>query len=1338
MTRFTERLIMAGFGCSRGIAVADLDGDGRPDLLAQAERGSNELRWWRNEGRDGRRRAARGGRGEGAMKHMGLWLFRWTRASVVTTLVCAHAAIGQQAPEIPAAVMTEILGAPDDWQVSHIYSAADSYTVREEGGRPFLAIGAGAMTLTSATNLTADTEVTIRFRFVPTGGKASTFSIYAGHKRPADLSHNPMGLGLQVPAGAEQDFAYVNLSALPGDTYGLSAAYRVTPLPKSRESWPDMVRARVEQDAETVSSLSNRWLTVRYVMRKNRALVYLDGRMLREAKGIGVDPEGYFHVRLYPDTQLASVRVREAPPEDPRFEPVQIDHYLNAGLIKGDRVERHSLPGPGQPTAIEDVPFVFPEVDGRGNDHIAVNRSWARFGLVEGGHDGGEGDTARWRGALEIRPGRIQLRVPNRQYTHLHLIAAADGEPDTVPIVTAQFYRPSAGFPVNFETRVPLFTARSSKAQRLPVVLEKGGQGNLYLVTIPLEPEGLASVADLPYLEFELTKEVIIYRAFPDPCYYSMHQAGLPSGVHVYAVTLEKARVEVEFEPENFAHIWTAPEIPWYTVTLANRGDETEDVRLELATASLDGHDKTRRGEKVRLAAGGREELKLRLDLKRYGYHKVELRIADSRGVRTQTRSLAYLHPDTRERGGWEEGQGPIFGFWDWGGGHVTPGGIPRLEVMVKAGAESSNRPLVEGRYPKEELAYAGRHGMVTHFLAYQLHMIKEHLDGVEWDPAKPDEMRKAVIDALRKSPMATPKAVNKPELAVFFGEPLLGPVSYRSLPEFYGEPAYEMTPAELTAYSNYLAQITIAGSAIKQTWPHVKCLVPWGIPSFPIPFLRNSKEATAVMDGPALDLVLFERLPEMQLHQVTFPCTMWQLREEWKKTGKPWPNLITIEGHCTSPSMPGALTMQQEADHFVRGTFLLGAYGTTRFLGMPTPFACASHWGEQHYGGGMCERIPLLSPKIVYSAYATMTRQLNRMNFVKMIPTGSLSVFCCQYKHYITGELLHVLWTLRGTRPVTLDMSAGARVVVVDQMDNDTAIQERGGKARVTVGSSPSYVRGLTDDAVIALGEPDHSDSRPGALALALPGPGSGTWRISAERDEDYEKSHEEFVRRYPGKMSVTQVSAPKAKGDWAARGDGVAKRALAVHLEKQDVDPKVMPFYTTLIPAEPVTIEGKASHLGLWVRAASDWGRVVYCLRDAKGERRLSVGKTGEWNVDDVHCWSAFCFDGWRYLTFELPGNAPYDCYREMGTSFWGYYGEGDKIVDLPLQIEKIIVERRTHVIYGPEVFPADTDDVLLGALYAEYARPEDRTEEAVRLSRLRMPARGTSPVPPIPSGN
>jgi hypothetical protein len=67
---------------------------------------------------------------------------------------------------------------------------------------------------------------------------------------------------------------------------------------------------------------------------------------------------------------------------------------------------------------------------------------------------------------------------------------------------------------------------------------------------------------------------------------------------------------------------------------------------------------------------------------------------------------------------------------------------------------------------------------------------------------------------------------------------------------------------------------------------------------------------------------------------------------------------------------------------------------------------------------------------------------------------------------------------------------------------------------------------------------------------------------------------------------------------------------------------------------------------------------------------------------------------------------------------------------VVDLPLTLEKIIVERRTHVIHATEQLPAAPDDVLLGALLAEYETPADKTDEAVRLSRLRMPLPATAP--------
>jgi hypothetical protein len=164
-------------------------------------------------------------------------------------------------------------------------------------------------------------------------------------------------------------------------------------------------------------------------------------------------------------------------------------------------------------------------------------------------------------------------------------------------------------------------------------------------------------------------------------------------------------------------------------------------------------------------------------------------------------------------------------------------------------------------------------------------------------------------------------------------------------------------------------------------------------------------------------------------------------------------------------------------------------------------------------------------------------------------------------------------------------------------------------------------------------------------------------------------------------------------------------------------------MPWYNILTPKKPVVLKGAPAALGLWIKGGSDWGRVIYTLRDSKGERWTSIGTQDQYNCDDVHSWSAFNFDGWRYLRFELPGHTGYDSFRKHGTTWWRSDG-GDGIVDLPLTLENIIVEQRSHILYVNDVQPTASNRVDLGKLYVEYADPADATAEVVRVSKLRMP--------------
>src|SRR5262249_41125236 len=154
--------------------------------------------------------------------------------------------------------------------------------------------------------------------------------------------------------------------------------------------------------------------------------------------------------------------------------------------------------------------------------------------------------------------------------------------------------------------------------------------------------------------------------------------------------------------------------------------------------------------------------------------------------------------------------------------------GIPRLKLMAAAGLESAMISFTQ--LPPEEQKFLESIGARTFFLAYQLSMNKDTLGGKEWDPKKPAAMQEALIKWLKSRPMATTSKITQPELAVFFAEPIIGPVSYMSQPEHYGEAPHQLTEAERAAFKNYLDQFIIAASAIKKEWPHARCLMPWGL----------------------------------------------------------------------------------------------------------------------------------------------------------------------------------------------------------------------------------------------------------------------------------------------------------------------------------------------------------------------------------------------------------------------------------------------------------------------------------------------------------------------------
>ncbi len=1080
--------------------------------------------------------------------------------------------------------------------------------------------------------------------------------------------------------------------------------------------WPDFVRIPMEQDMASLPEIENRWFQVRVTSRGGRVQVWVDDRFIAEQALDRPDAVRRMELRINGEIKLAGWTLITPPVADPAYAILPLDGYVRDRQLrpKGVAVADTALPF-GKKLEVGGVPFqLVKRLNKNAPDHIDVGRSLIRQGTMEGYFPTTD---PRLGNAFTPDPARIQLCLPQDQYDTLYVLAAFDEEPNNIPLFSAAFYRPRAGFHEIFEGQVPGLTAdpkQTTTGVPVPVKLTDGSEVRLWRVAVPLDPARLAGFSDLGAVELELSKKMAIYRSYPDPINYGWHGAGLPSGVRIYALTLHRAAVEVRLTPDVFGHVWTDPAVPAYHVGLTNRTGAARTVRLTAETVSYDGREKTTQTETKKLAAGSGGNVPFKFKVSRNGLHTLTLRV-ETEGVpeRREVRYFARLAKDTRAPV-WKEGEGPLFGYWSYHGGHDTPPAPDIMRVMGAAGARALAHKPRSGE--SRELYDAWKWRDAGYPRAVGIHR--------DWtDPAKIEAYSNATLKALREHVDADS------DFVTFYAEPAISrDLTAGHPPEYWGDPPYVMNGAESNMLASVMRTSQFVAEMVRANWPKAKVLIPWGDPLFVVPLLRAGFPRNLV-DGSGLDMIGFERLPEQQLHQMS-THRLYILREEFRKAGIPDPYLAYVEG-VFEPTEPGALTWDEQSERYHRWSLLSLAYGVERFYSGWFAYDCASYYGAEHYGGcGIQRRIPYSDPKPAYAHYATMTRQLDRARFAGWLVTGSHTVFGLKFDR--PSGPVHVFWTVRGRRPIELELERDAKLQITDSMDNAEVLPSTGRRATLTIGPSPVYVSGVDTLKVASLGAPDHSDSvvesrtrdiqtwhtglprpeQPIAFEKTIAGLGDGRWTLAAPaRDEIYEQNNFD-TKRFPGAMTATVTNDP-----------GRPEPALAIRLEAQERERQLMPWYSILKPAKPVEIPGKAAALGLWVKAASDWGRVVYNLKDAQGERWISIGTKDQWNCNDPHGWSMFNFDGWRYVRFELPANSPYDRYRESGTVWWGHFG-GDGIVDLPVKLESIIVERRTHVLYVNDIQPANPADVLLGDLVAEYAMEADATPAAVKLDRIRRP--------------
>jgi hypothetical protein len=1029
-------------------------------------------------------------------------------------------------------------------------------------------------------------------------------------------------------------------------------------------------RERALAQWQTLPGASQRTLELRIEVYSDRVGIWLDDRYV----GGQVMPDAAtLNLQLSPGNALGGVAVAPLNPHRDSFVPIATRGYSRTGTLK---IESTPLKR-GAAQLVDQVPFVMA---GEG-DEINVGR--ARWLGESVGADEFT-DIYYSRTAFDRRPEDILLAIPTDDYSYTHLLCVVDPDPEKTPAVTLRLTRYLKDIDCAAGGRGDAIADTTIRLEKLggnwpagcrPVgnVTVRTPQGEKTLpllhVAIPLKSGEIQDVLDergivftrsTQLLDLELTKE--LHAAEPgNHGTHSLKPLGKPSGVYVCGLTLERSPVKARLRAQRIGQIFYASEKPALVVEVSPRGNTPFQGKLISTITDFYGR-RTVKEQAVAVSGSARSE-NARIDVAQpgFGWFGAELQLRDRTGrpIWSTTTSFAVLPPETRKAG-----RESPYGTWWFRANHGGSSSIDEIGPLFERLGVRHTCPSNAGPDGKTLAKHSVSLSMYPWWVGGEL-------------PG---------LDAMISEHRGVGKALIFHETN--FGETIMFP------PEFIGK-----SPAKLTAeQERRFKECWDSGIAwakhIRQKHPDVKLILGNGSLPFLVELLRRGypREYVDLLGDedlgqqimpeapPAADKSLFWTKQYAKLYKYDVPLTSCF---EWRGRG----------------TAPGCLTELEQAQLYTRDVLHGLAYRMPNInpalLHDVADCYYYSRWGSV----GLCRRYPLLNPKMSYVAVSTLTRQLDGAKFQRSLSAGSPSIYAMEFAK--GDRLVYALWLPRGERKATVTFPKDATFTLTDMNGNSRTVATQSLHAQVSISASPSYLE--TPVAVSNIdGGPTVCGLPPKSCKTVDPLTSLDRWQIVRESDGELDTCHFSLPRQV-GAIDVEPVI------------DAQRRHAIQFTLRPQPTVPWPVARYVRLRHRDGIPIAGRPNSLGLWVRGNSCWGRVFWEFKDAKGETFRSIGALcGGWNLADWKSETFINFDGWNYLSADLPFKYA-SGYPGPKSCDWAHTG-GDGLVDFPIRLTGVVVELRDRVVHLTEPVPVIDRSIRLSDLTAAYdmssseRRPDD----------------------------
>ncbi len=993
-------------------------------------------------------------------------------------------------------------------------------------------------------------------------------------------------------------------------------------------------RLAYTESFKSLPSWDQRWFRAAVDFTASETRVWIEGRMIWTQ---ATDQYRANQMKIALPKGAERRRCLSFPLPEARFLSLDLSSYYNNDALQGGDLgdgfafDDESLYGCGM-VGIAGIPFYVEWLRGQDNN-CDLGETDCRDYLPYINCD-----------ALSSDPKRMLLRVPKRYYDRAHLICVADKEDGEIPSAAIRMIKTWRGHEATATYAVPYWDDVIAKA--LPLAC--GPRGKMWLVNVPLNPadfQDFLASEDESFLELDLTKLVGL-----DSEKY-LRPMGPASSVHVFALTLEEAPAKMVVTSEAIGHIFEEPNHPVMQVQLHSQRSEKREY--ELAVTTVDPSYRQEQ-QKHQVTLGPYEERTENITLPDplKGKYDVTFRLTDRDEGRSIARSTTYAVLPSYQRQARDDSP---FGVWCFFEQHHGAGPEIAGPLFKMLGARWTLPNFLCNRSPEENakrVEILNRYGVTPSF---------GYLCGIHNTGWKGPGDVEAKIEELRTTPWV--KNFN-----VFWESSVSSGTRDIIPPEIMGKAPLELSDEGVRNVENCRKTGVAYSSRVREEFSEAKLIFGNGFPYFISCMLRYGYPKEYI-DGCGLDFDLYTSMPERQPSIPYAPFNgLYFLKKVQEYYGyEEFPRYLTEAIYA--PVAPGWLTEREQADHYVR-TYLLAMAAGVKYFGMCTEIWDPGGWyGYGHYGPvGFCHRPPELNPRESFCAYATMTAVLDQCRYERLLPTGSPSVFGVEFRN-IENKPVYALWTIRGKRPLTLHTATNASATITDCFGNQESKEITNDSLDVILTSSPLYIEGIGAIENIVLGDAEYDQLLDnGKLLVAL---------NSLEHWEQEQGRYEVLEKIDP---DVPFVKSPLSFS--IQKNDRPGRSSLSVALpEVANWHPIETPYSVLKRTGPEIQIPVSASSIGAWVCGNSSWGRILFELKDAAGQRWLSARSESTF-ID---------FDGYRYIGVDLPHMPKGKRVEPVGFRPWVCNVNKDvrkAVPAYPMTLTRLIFETRSHTIRGGEI--------------------------------------------------